>query len=436
MIISRELIKRSFPFLAKSIHWCKLRANELPTIGRHLSRRRKQRKRVKSGADRIKVVFICQYIPAWSKCKALYEALSEDSRFELILLCVPNRIHSNTLDNPDDMSNDTFDYFFSHGYNNAVNALTGKNLWFDLHTVSPDYVIYNRFDRAMPTPYTSFVVSSYAKVCLLKYATVLLRAEESMMDQKFAVNTFMFFAENDGKRDEFLRITSLLHTLKLSSAICCGIPGVENAFRAKGSISNSWSFSQHSFRAIYAPRWTTDPVWGGSSFLKYKQTFFDIADSQPEVDILVRPHPLMFSNFINTGLMSAEEVEDYKKECDDRPNICLDPEKEYLATFWQSSVLVCDFSSMIIEYYVTKKPIVYLTYDEGIEYNELMSAMLKGCYIVNNEDELKQTLMMLLSGRDPLVSIRSAVCEKVLLQGDNVKASENMKRVLLEEYRN
>ena len=49
----------------------------------------------------------------------------------------------------------------------------------------------------------------------------------------------------------------------------------------------------------------------GSSFLKYKSIFFSIADEHPEISILVRPHPLMFNNFIHTGLMTEEEVKEY-----------------------------------------------------------------------------------------------------------------------------
>lgn len=431
-MISKETIKKAFPFLKHAVRWCKLRGNELPAIRRHFSRRRIQRKRLNSGIGTIKVVFLCQYIPAWSKSKALYDALNSDERFETLLLCIPNTIHANRLQDPDDTSNDVYEYYFGHGYKEAVNALIGRDVWFDLRAYSPDYVIYNRYDRSMPLPYTSTIVSEYAKVCLLKYATVLLRAEESMMDHQFARNVYMFFAESEAKRNEFLGINSVLHKLNLSDACCCGIPAVENAILSKGSKNDAWSFSKNGFRAIYAPRWTTDPTWGGSSFLKYRMTFFEIADSHPNVDILVRPHPLMFENFVNTGLISEEEVSSYKAECNARTNIRLDTEKEYLPTFWNSSVLLCDFSSMIIEYFITKKPIIYLTYCDSIECTDLMNNVLKGCYKVKNEKEMIAVLDDLIAGHDPLADVRAEVCDKVLTIGDNAAASDRMKQVLLD----
>lgn len=434
-VLTRSTIKRKLPLLAGIVRWAKQRKMELHALPRHLARRRLQKRRIAFGSERIKVVFICQYIPAWSKNKALYDALQADDRFETMLLCIPNRVHANQLDDPEDQSNDAYDYFYSHGYRQAVNALVANNTWFNLQAFAPDYVFYNRYDRPMPVPYTSTAVSAFSKVCLIVYGVSLLKVEEQMIDKLFTANTFCFFAESAGIQNEFLNRNRVLHRWKLSNAVLCGIPSLENAYLAKGSPSPAWAFSKNSFRVIYAPRWTTDPTWGGSSFLKYSNTFFTIAESHPEIDVLVRPHPLMFQNFIDTGLITAEEAIAFKNACSVKPNIRLDQEKEYLATFWNSSVLICDYSSMIIEYYITGKPIVYLTYDKNIGYTDQMSAMLSGCYLVNDEDELHRTIEMLLAGKDPLAPVRDEVCRTQLLQGDNLKASENIKQVLLDSYR-
>ena len=166
-MINREKLKAIFPFLAEIIRWAKRRKNELPAIKRHLARKRFQKNNLRINKGKIKVVFICQYIPAWSKNKQLYETLKNDRRFEPLLLCIPDRISSNKLLDPDNLTNDTFDYFSGHGYQESINALLGKDQWLDLKSLHPDYVIYNRYDRPMPTPYTSAAVSTYAKICLI-----------------------------------------------------------------------------------------------------------------------------------------------------------------------------------------------------------------------------------------------------------------------------
>lgn len=434
-MIDREKIKSAFPFLTRFIHWIKRRKNELSALPRHLRRRRAQKKNPQLNHGIIKVVFLCQYIPAWSKNKQLYEALRSDERFDVTLLCVPNRISANQLQNPEDLSNDTYEYFSSHGYKEAVNALIGKNEWLDLKAQHPDYVICNRYDRPMPIPYTSSELSEYVKICLIIYGTALLRVEETMIDKTFASNTFYFFAESEGIRTEFLRRNRLLQTLKLSDAVFCGIPAVENALKAKGEEARSWDFTSNSFRVLYTPRWTMDPTWGGSTFLKYKQFFLTYADENPDSAVLVRPHPLMFDHFVNSGIITSAEVEAYFDACNKRINIRVDKEKEYLASFWNSSVLVCDYSSMIIEFFAMGKPIIYLTYDEKIDYTEQMQEMLHASYIVSDESQLKEILGNLKSGYDPLQSKRAEVCSTEITCGNNSCASENMKEVLITGYR-
>ncbi|MBR3238035.1 MAG: CDP-glycerol glycerophosphotransferase family protein [Oscillospiraceae bacterium] len=433
-MIDREKIKSAFPFLTRFIHWIKRRKNELSALPRHLRRKRAQKKNSLLNHGIIKVVFLCQYIPAWSKDKQLYEALRNDERFEVTLLCVPNRISANQLQDPEDLSNDTYEYFSSHGYKEAVNALIGKNEWRDLQAQHPDYVICNRYDRPMPIPYTSSVLSNYTRICLVPYDGVALRRVKDVVDKLFVANSYCGFVGTEEGRRNILRSNSILCKLKLSHAVCCGISSIENTYKAKLDPCETWDFSKNRFRVIYAPRWTTDPTWGGSSFLQYRDTFFDLADKHPEIAFFVRPHPLMFDNFVKNGLMTVEEVEAYKGQCKSRTNIRIDDNKEYYPTFWNSSVMICDFSSILVEYFVTEKPIIYLTYDEKIEYNELMLAMLSGCYIVNSEQELVKALEDLAAGKDPLAARRAEVCRKYLLCGSNFSASENMKQFLIDHY--
>ena len=101
---------------------------------------------------------------------------------------------------------------------------------------------------------------------------------------------------------------------------------------------------------------------------------------------------------------------------------------------WNSNLLICDYTSMLVEYYITGKPIIYLTYDENIVYTDLTNAMLSGCYIVHDENELREVLDNLICGVDPLAEKRKAVIENKLTGNDNYNASGNMKRILLQGY--
>lgn len=429
----RKILAR-LSFITAFVYWIRRRRNELPTVFRHLSRRRRQRKLRKRSADgTIKVVFICQFIPAWSKNKQLYETLKQDDRFETMLLCIPNRISAHQLIDQNDLSNDVYEYYISHGYTDAVNALIGKNDWLDLSAYHPDYVIFNRNDRSMPEQYTYDSIASFAKICIIDYATALLKMEESLFNRSCIANTYCFFAEFNKKKEQFISWNRILCKLKLSKAIWCGIPAIENSLKARNEEAPAWLFSKHAFRMIYAPRWTTNPIWGGTSFFQYKDVFLDFLDNHPETDLLIRPHPLMFGNFIENNLMRADEVAAFEALCKSRPNLELDAEKEYLSTFWQSSVLITDFSSILIEYFVTEKPVIYLTFDETIDYSDIMRAMLRGCYIVHDRDELVKVIDMLIQGNDPLAEERKRICAEYLLGHENTSTSEIMKQLLIQD---
>ncbi len=90
---------------------------------------------------------------------------------------------------------------------------------------------------------------------------------------------------------------------------------------------------------------------------------------------------------------------------------------------------------MIIEYFVTGKPIIYLTFDPKIEYTDQMKVMLECSYIVNDEIGLRKVVDNLSQGIDPLAEKRHKVCIKEFLGQNNINASENMKQVLIDHYR-
>jgi CDP-glycerol glycerophosphotransferase (TagB/SpsB family) len=65
-----------------------------------------------------------------------------------------------------------------------------------------------------------------------------------------------------------------------------------------------------------------------------------------------------------------------------------------------SDILISDFSSMMVEYFATGKPIIY-THRTNL-FNEYGIMLSEGLYWVQNIRELDETISMLLSGKDPL----------------------------------
>ena len=89
------------------------------------------------------------------------------------------------------------------------------------------------------------------------------------------------------------------------------------------------------------------------------------------------------------------------------PNAKIDFQKEYLTTFYSSDFLITDISSIISEYFLTKKPIIYC--HRTNHFNHLGSKMAEGFYWVHNWEELKNAIEMLKRGEDPLFEKRQQI---------------------------
>lgn len=378
--------------------------------------------RCKEG-EKIKVAFLCQYIPAWNKFEPIYRMMKSDKRYEPYIICVPSQIDNCKLIDKTLTKNDTYEYFVEEGYADAINALKGNEEWFDLQGLKCKYVFYTRpYNYYMPTEYTTEVVKKYAKICSLIYGMNMTKDIFNVtMNTDFYKDVYIYFAETKSAMKMYKKKFPITSLFGLRKVYFYGLPAFEQIINDKDKKSSSWEFSKNSFRVMWTPRWTTDPQLGGSNFFVYYKGLLDYAISNKDVDFLFRPHPLTFDNFIKTGEMTKTEVEEYKELVESMPNVSFDKEKEYDATMWNSSVLISDISGFMPEYFITGKPIIYCASNMILTLAEHTKILLKGCYISYTPEETYKYLEMLKNGQDPLKEKRKEIIEELF--GENLKNS-------------
>lgn len=88
-------------------------------------------------------------------------------------------------------------------------------------------------------------------------------------------------------------------------------------------------------------------------------------------------------------------------------------EKEYASTFWQSDVLIADYSSIIPEYFLTEKPLIFCITNMELTLLQNMKDILEGSYVVHSQEELRECLEMLRLGEDSKRDIRITMKEKL-----------------------
>ena len=362
-----------------------------------------QERRIKRGEGPVRVGFLCQYVPGWTKVAPIYEKMVADSRFDPCLICVPSEQVMGKDSFATCPENDTYDYFAAKGYP-AINALVGADQWLDLKTLDLAYIFYPRpYNNLLPQPYRAQTVSCYSKICLVMYGIGFSREDlQIALNRDFMSHVYAYFAETDCAGKQNIENNRLLHALGAQKTLCLGYPVLNGLLSKEGKESPSWAFSRNDFRVLWTPRWTTDTKVGGTNFFALYEKLMTYAEEHPDIDFLHRPHPLAFKHFLETGEMSQAQVEAYQQQCGAMPNVSLDAQREYEATFWGSSVLVSDISGIMFEYFVTGKPLIFCAGNMELALAPHTLKMLEWCYVVYNAEELFAVLQKLKAGDDPL----------------------------------
>ncbi len=402
---------RTYRLFQIMFHWLDLFLN------RCALRNFRTERKVRRNSSVYRVAFLCQYIPAWNKFAPVYEYMKKDPRFESFIVCVPYNIQRHRLIDNHGTENDTYDYFISKGYD-AINALIGENEWLDLKTMDLDYIFYPRpYNVFMPREYTTRVVSKYTRICMFMYGVELTKeVAEEILNNDFFRNVYCYFADSPYMAQLNQKHLPLGHKRGMQKSVYLGVPGITMILDSKDEKNNAWDFAKDhkdSLRVMWTPRWTTDLNLGGSNFFVYKDLLIAYAKEHPDVDFLFRPHPLALDNFLKTGEMTEDEIRDFIRECDNTPNISLDQEQEYVASFWNSDVLITDISGVLPEYFITGKPVIYCASNMILQLLEHSEKMIDACYTANKPEELFYYLNELKEKRDPLASKRQKLAKEL-----------------------
>ena len=71
-----------------------------------------------------------------------------------------------------------------------------------------------------------------------------------------------------------------------------------------------------------------------------------------DMNVVIRPHPLTFSNMIKEGRMTEAEVVYYKKRLEDE-GVRIDSNKMIEDTLFETDILISDYSAILIMYFLT-----------------------------------------------------------------------------------
>ena len=368
--------------------------------------------------EKIKVGFIVQMPEIWDKQFSVYHLMSENSKFETWLLIVPAY----------DFTNDTIgeygeekNFFISQCINGNFLLAKENGKWINIETLGFDYLFYQRpYDHYLPCELKSDQTVKYTKICYIPYATPEIK-KTVIYPRSFFRNIYFGFMEDEGAAERNTKRFHKTCAKKLQHFCNIGYPSFEKCLRSDKNCRYD--------RILWTPRWSYDPVIGGSHFMEYNQqlTEFDWGKHS----FCIRPHPMMWQNLIKIGKLTDQEVGDIQNQWAIH-NITVDKNKSIEETFSQTDILLSDTSSVIPMFFLTEKPIIYCAFN--IDFSSLLSKVLPGLYIVNTWNELESCLKMLFDHKDPLKPVRKKIIDQYFSQHRN--ATENIVQSIIDDYDN
>jgi hypothetical protein len=380
----------------------------------------------------ISLVFLCNRPAVWGSLKTVLESCVKDNHFNVTFIAMPSKKQlPEIVFNHDIYESEGAENFFKNLPCKVINGYDyERKTWFDIKKLKPNYIFYQRpYNATIPPQYNSKVTSSYAKILYVPYFTNFIGGcvFESCYNHDFFRHTYQIFIDSIYSKKELDRWFSTLR--KKPETIVTGYPKYDNIDKLKDIDSDNWNFpkTKNVKRVIWTPRWCTDE--GNCHFFDYKDKLLDFVEKSNDIDFIFRPHPQAFLEWNATGELPEVEAEKYKEKYNILPNAKIDTQKEYLTTFYSSDIMISDMSSVVAEYFLTGKPIIYCHKKDC--FNDFSRALSEGFYWVHNWEELEKTINMLKCGNDPLKEKRQEIIEREFYlpkQGAGFTIKELIKR--------
>lgn len=344
----------------------------------------------------LRIAFVAQDPKTWDKVQPLFEALMKRSDCFVRLYVTPSYDAHLRLS---DEYGDEYEYFH-HLYPSHCLKGINEGTTVDLNKEHYHYVFYtDPYTFHYPKKLRSFHTVRKSKICYTPYGYNLSELGFYLIE-----NNRMFF------RDVSFVFSDSDDTVQLLTKMFPKSSGngtqhfVTLGYPALSGIEFKEHLNYHT--VLWTPRWSYSENGGGSHFLEYKEQILGIRNISPDLNLIFRPHPQLFANMQEQKFMTAAEITAYKEQISGIG--ILDSNNNVNKTMETADILLTDFSGIIIQFFMTGKPIIYCP-SNSIHPIPVLNRMLEGCYIAECWEDIQHYLKMLSEGNDPLKEKRTEI---------------------------
>lgn len=370
---------------------------------------------VKSEQNRkIRIRVVHGHYPTWNVLKTLCEELQKDEAFDLKLII---------------------------GWNKDIRCIAQAEKY------NYKYVLWDEYDAKYDCPDILVVTQPYDTVTQLtdvrKYAKLVIVASVLLISN--TENLLWFWKAQEGGflrfRPDYYLCDSMLYNHIINSEhfpveiVEMGNAKYDGIYNAcnKNHFPEEWM----KLKGKRILLWTTDHGFfhdrtQGVTFDLYAKSIFEYVVKHPEMGLVFRPHPVLIEELIKEGYWTGQDLIDFKKWCNDMPNVIYDETETYDNAYSVADGIIADaICGITVSALPTLKPIcvTYRTKDDAPFHPELVD----NYYEARDSENLFAYMDMILRGEDSMYEKRKAAAEKFVKHFDG-KNGWRIKEFIKEKY--
>ena len=389
----------------------------------------------------IKVAFLGLYFEAWDALDEIYRLMLQDPRFEPVVISLPRKLTGQLAYAGEEKAHE---FFESQGiehlrFNSGGRDSQNTDGLEQLRLLEPDYVFVNYPWQRNYQPAMRFdQLVSFTRLAYVPYFSLVMVDEpddEPGGGQGDAPVATHLFAQRLHQlaslvfTQEKLVVDAYALTERGNSYVhFTGSPKIDNLRREAQQGKSNWPLSGAKFKIVWAPHHSYSSHWYNFGvFSKIYKQMLDFAKQNPNIEIVLRPHPFLWSTLADRKVLSVEELSSWRAEWDALPNTFVDEDGSYAELFLATDVLLTDGISFLGEYpLVTGKPTIFFENEGHWEFSPTGKLAAASSVKVKTFDELKEVLAV---ARESGLPDRSEQIQK-LIEASSPYPGESAKRIV------
>lgn len=333
-----------------------------------------------AGGRRKRVLFLVHNIEVWTSLNGVFRTMEEDKEsFEVIVASINRRYPSSDIYQGEDVVHAKLSEM---GVSHI--RLTNDDSFVDLDLVKvirPDIIFRQSFWDADVPPAFSTENLRFARLYSVPYVllTLINHGIENELMSRYAKGIEKCFVLNEEVKEYYNQNDS-----GPDRYYPAGHPRVDEILNAQPE----WPLGDNpNFKVIWSAHHSIFSDWNNFGvFLDVYDHLLGIASRHPDIDFLFSPHPGLKGSFEKLSRESPkrhEAVLEFLARWEELPNTGTINDGGYIPAMKASDILVVDGISLLTEYQLVRKPIIFLESDNHVPFNRFGKMVAEGTEVTD-----------------------------------------------------